>query len=71
MPQSELMTPAKLAAYLGLDEGTLQNWRVARKGPRWVKLGNGRNSRVAYRVADVEAWISQMTQPQLGNRGRR
>jgi len=65
------MTPAQLAKYLSLDEGTLQNWRVKRQGPPWVKLGLGRNAKVAYRVADVEAWISEMTVPQLGTSRRK
>lgn len=68
---TDLMTPAQLAQYLSLDAGTLQNWRVARQGPPWVKLGKGRGARVAYRVKDVEKWIADMTVPALGTSRRK
>ena len=65
MSKEKLMTPAQVAEYLGLAEGTLQNWRVSRQGPKYVKLGKGRNCKVAYRPADVDAWVMSMTVPLL------
>ncbi|NGO67139.1 helix-turn-helix transcriptional regulator [Streptomyces boncukensis] len=49
-------TPAELAGRLGVSVGTLANWRWRGEGPRYVKLGSGRSSRVRYRSEDVAAW---------------
>lgn len=47
------LTPAQTAQHLGLKHpGTLANWRMKGKGPRWVK--HGRN--VLYPVAEIEAY---------------
>jgi len=49
----ELLLPSELARMIGKTERTLANWRCARTGPKYVKLG----STVRYRVNDVEDWI--------------
>ena len=49
-----LLTQREAAAVLCLSERTLERLRVAGTGPRYVKLGR----RVAYREADLEAWIA-------------
>ncbi len=41
-----------LAARWPVSRRTLQRWRQEGKGPPYVKLGR----RVAYRLADIEAW---------------
>ena len=47
------LTPTETARQLGLKSaGTLANWRLKGKGPRWVKHGR----RVLYAVADVAAY---------------
>lgn len=49
----DYLTPTETARQLGLKSpGTLANWRVKGKGPRWVK--HGRN--VLYPVAAIEAY---------------
>ena len=35
----------------------LRHYRYASKGPSYIKLGQHRNSRVYYKVADIEKWI--------------
>lgn len=40
------------APIIGVAVGTLQNWRVAGKGPRFRKAGR----RVVYDLPDLEAW---------------
>jgi predicted DNA-binding transcriptional regulator AlpA len=52
----EVWSPAELAERLGVSVGTLANWRWRGEGPRYVKLGSGRSSRVRYRAEDVAAW---------------
>ena len=48
------------ATYLAVSPHTLRDWRSKRCqcGPRYVKLGPGKNSRVAYRQSDLDAWIA-------------
>ena len=45
------------ADLLGLKPQTLRKWRVTGGGPPYVRLGG----RVAYRRADVDAWIADRT----------
>ena len=49
----ELLLPSELARMIGKTERTLANWRCARIGPKFVKLGNS----VRYPVAEVREWI--------------
>ena len=49
-----MLTTSELAVLIGKNERTLANWRCARTGPKYVKLG----STVRYRVNDVEDWIA-------------
>jgi len=44
---------------LKVDPETLERWRGKRQGPTWIKLGNGRRSPVRYRMADIQAFLSQ------------
>jgi excisionase family DNA binding protein len=44
-----------LAAYLKVPERTLEQWRRARKGPRWALVGR----HVRYAWSDVDAWLDQ------------
>ena len=54
-----LLTPAEVAGRWRIDVKTLSNWRVKGKGPVFVKLGVGRNTRVLYRPEDIEAYERQ------------
>jgi predicted site-specific integrase-resolvase len=53
---SALLTPADVAARWHIDVKTLSNWRVAGKGPAFVKIGAGRNGKVLYRQEDIASW---------------
>lgn len=63
-PSTDDVTPALLAArrlsereageYLGLSQRTLQEWRLKRQGPAYLKLGR----RIAYDVADLDTFMS-------------
>jgi predicted DNA-binding transcriptional regulator AlpA len=50
----QLLTPNQASAYIGLAVATLQRQRTEGTGPRFIKLGK---RRVAYRTADLQAWI--------------
>lgn len=49
------MTREEVAALLGLRMTTLAAWACRGRGPKFTKRRNGR---VAYRRADVEAWLA-------------
>lgn len=51
----KLLTQRQTAEIVSLSERTLERLRVSGTGPRYVKLGR----RVAYRQADIEAWIAE------------
>lgn len=54
MTRRVLLKPAAVAAQLEVSEQTLARWRVSGKGPRFVKLANGR---IRYDQAEVDAEI--------------
>jgi hypothetical protein len=39
-----------------MDEKTLSNWRQQGRGPKYIKLGEGRTANVRYRLEDIEAF---------------
>lgn len=53
----DLLDETKLAVKLGVTRSTLQSWRYAAKGPRYIKVGK----LVRYRVADIEAYLRAHT----------
>ena len=55
----KLLTPAEAGKVLRTNTQTLANWRVAGRGPPWVRL-IGR--RVFYRKADLREWITAHVQ---------
>lgn len=48
----DLLNTKDAAPRVGVTPGTLENWRVAGTGPRFIKAGK----RVFYDPADIEAW---------------
>ncbi len=53
----ELIDESTLATRLGVSRSTLQSWRYAGRGPRFIKLGRI----VRYRGADIEAYLRANT----------
>jgi predicted DNA-binding transcriptional regulator AlpA len=49
----DLMTAEQVGELLSVKKATLDNWRSAGKGPKYVKLCG----RVKYRAKDVQAFI--------------
>lgn len=52
----DLMFTKEVAVETRVPEATLRYWRHLGKGPRSFRLGG---KRVAYRRADVEAWLDE------------
>lgn len=53
---SDILTTKQLAERWGVSEGTLHNQRSKGTGPVFVKLGNGRNASVRYRLEDIKQY---------------
>lgn len=53
-----LMDTKQAADYLGLTENTLRNWRYQKKGPPFMKLGNGKKASIRYTPSDLDAWLN-------------
>lgn len=53
----DLIDEATLAMRLGISRSTLQSWRYAGRGPRFIKLGR----MIRYRNADVDAYLRANT----------
>lgn len=53
----ELFTAAALATRWEMSPGTLSNWRIAGKGPKFIKVGK----KIFYRITDVRDWESKNT----------
>lgn len=56
-----LISTKQTAAALGVKLQTLRAWRMQGRGPRYVRLGDNRLGRVAYRPEDIAAWIEEHT----------
>lgn len=54
----ELYTVDEVAEYLRLSPATLYNWKLAGKGPRYVKVGG----RILYDWHDVQDYVEEHTQ---------
>ena len=52
---SEIMTTNQAAAYLALGRSTLEKWRCAGNGPKFIKLGR---RRVGYHKVDLDEWVA-------------
>ncbi len=54
-----LLHPREAATYLSVSPATLERWRRTGEGPKFVKLGRARNSRIAYRAEDIDAYVDE------------
>ena len=65
---SHYLTEHEAAAFLGLQRGTLSNWRSQRCGPPYVRLGGSRFIR--YKLADLESFATRdRIDPEADGRG--
>lgn len=51
--QPELLTPKQVAEKLQVDVQLLNQWRSARTGPKFVKLGRF----IRYKADELQEWI--------------
>ena len=57
----DLLTTAELAERWGMHEGSLKNWRSKGKGPPYVKIGEGYNTIIKYKLKDIEEYEERNT----------
>jgi hypothetical protein len=50
----KMVSPNEAANLFSISPGTLGNWRSAKRGPRFFKVG----SKVLYRVEDLEKYFT-------------
>lgn len=55
----EFLSPRDVFRMGIASEHTLANWRAAKIGPTYLKLGRGGKAKVVYRRSDLEAWLSR------------
>ena len=53
------LTTIEVAEVLRISRRTLERMRVEGTGPRYLKVGPGKRSRVLYRQSEVEAWLNR------------
>lgn len=51
-----LLNEANAAKFLGYSKSRLNSWRVAGKGPKFLKLDTGS---VRYRMSELAAWLEK------------
>lgn len=55
---TKLLSPAAVADLLGIKPQSLRLRRMRGQGPPFIRLSDSPTARVAYPVADLEAWLA-------------
>jgi hypothetical protein len=56
MTAHTVLTPEKVAKILHVAPRTLQEWRIKKQGPNWIKMGGG----VRYLEEDINIFIENL-----------
>lgn len=54
MGEKEYLTQDEVSKLTGVAKGTLENWRVKKIGPPYLKLGRS----VRYKLSDLNEWLA-------------
>lgn len=60
-PALVFLTSNEAAEVLRISRRTLERMRVDGSGPRYIKVGAGKRSRVLYRESEIETWLNQFS----------
>lgn len=60
----KFITEVEVSRLLGLKQRTLQQWRMAGKGPSHIKLSE---RTIRYKLSEVQRWIDSLKQPENFN----
>ena len=55
-----LLSTAEAARVVGMTQKTLRELRCQRRGPRCLKAGDSKQSRVRYPLSGLQQWVAQM-----------
>lgn len=58
-PLPRFLTAVEVADMLRMSERTLENLRLANKGPAYFRLGQGGRAKVIYNLSEVEKWLEK------------
>jgi excisionase family DNA binding protein len=64
------LTTVEAAAMLRVAKSTLERMRVQGTGPRFLKVGPGKRSRVLYRQTEIDAWLEKQSFGSTSEYGR-
>ena len=64
-PRTDTLDTRQTSDRFGLAPGTLANWRLAGKGPPYLKIGRT----VRYRVSDLIDWMEANTRSSTSDPG--
>jgi hypothetical protein len=62
------LTTEELADRLRRTPGTLANWRLVGKGPKFLRPAGNKRGRILYRLEEVELWETQSLRQETGER---
>lgn len=69
-PALLFLTTIEVAGMLRISRRTLERMRVDGTGPRYIKVGPGKRSRVLYRQQEVEVWLQRFNYGSTSEYGR-
>jgi hypothetical protein len=55
----DLLTTALAAAMLGVKPDTMHQWRWNGKGPKYLKLGDGKRAAIRYQRSELVRWLAE------------
>jgi predicted DNA-binding transcriptional regulator AlpA len=55
--KDKMLNTKEAAALIGIGVSTLYQWRVEKRGPRYIDLGH----RIVYRQSDILLWLEAKT----------
>lgn len=61
--KGEFLTTEQLAERWKMKVETLEIWRQRKKGPKWVRLTEGKRPSIRYALEVIEAYEMQNTMP--------
>ncbi|WP_414463289.1 helix-turn-helix transcriptional regulator [Hyphomicrobium sp. DY-1] len=58
-PLPVFLESVEVAEMLRISDRTLENWRMAKRGPNAIRLGKGGRAKVIYSLDEVLRWLKE------------
>lgn len=62
MANKATLSSKEASQYVGLSYSTLKRWREHGIGPRYLKIGEGKNTKVLYPIVELDKFIQNNLQ---------